>query len=214
MKKILLIPCFVILFSCENKNKNSNSEVQKSENTDSNSKNRVSENASPENIEEIKAEFAALNNQLITKKLDSSVFEYECNEITGNVVFYTSGGDLQSIKHFYSDSHFSSVENYYMKNGKPYFILKQDAGWSFDGGTPEKPETKDNIEEQRIYIVNDEAIACLEKKYTIRSGSANNPNPENIKNAESKNCSYPKLQKTFATLIKNKEKMGKIGCIQ
>ncbi|MGD1317980.1 hypothetical protein [Chryseobacterium sp. 2R14A] len=214
MKKLILLPAVVLLFSCENK-KNDSTEGKSSTDTlkTVSNKDSLDKNNSPQTVNEIKTEFALLNNQLIAKKLDSTSFEYECSEISGNVVYYTSNGELKSIKHFHGDSHFSSVENYYLKNGKPYFIFKDDTLWNFDGGTPEKPETKDDIEQQRIYIVNDKAIECLEKKYIIRSSSKNNANPENIQNIPSKNCSYSELQKTFEVLLKNKDKKGKSDCI-
>lgn len=217
MKKLLILPCFIFLFSCENKKK----EKTNIQNSSSDSFQAVSKNDSvngnriPENIEEIKTEYALISNQLNSKKLDSTSFNYECEERSGSVVFYTSDGKLKSIKHSFSEySHFSSVEQYYLKNDSLFFILKQDTSWSFEGGTPEKPETKDNIEEQRIYVVNGKAVDCHEKKYTIKSASANNPVPEKIQNVKSEKCSFPELQKTFALLIKNKEKNGKINCIQ
>lgn len=214
MKKLILLPALVLLFSCENKKKDLNDVKSSSDSLQTVSKNdSLSSNISPQTIDEIKKEFAVLNEKLSSQKLDSTSFDYECNEVSGNVVYYTSNGELQSVKHFHADSHFSSVENYYLKNGKPFFIFKDDTVWNFDGGTPEKPETKDEVEQQRIYIVNGKAIECLEKKFTIKSSSKNNPNPENIQNVLSKNCSYSELQKTFKVLLKNKDKKGKTNCI-
>lgn len=214
MKKLFFLPAIILLFSCENKKKISPDEESAIDSLKTViTKDSLNSKNSPKTIEEIKTEYAVLNNQLIAKKLDSTSFEYECNEVSGNVVYYTQNGKLRSIKHFHGDSHFSSVENYYLKNGKPYFIFKDDTVWNFDGGTTEKPETKDEIEQQRIYIVNDKAIECLEKKFTIKSSAKNNPNPENIQNLPSENCSYSELQKTFEVLLKNKDKKGKINCI-
>ncbi|MGI9651593.1 hypothetical protein [Chryseobacterium sp. RLHN22] len=215
MKKLVLLPVVIILFSCENKkNESADGKISTdSLQTVSNKNSSEEDNDSPQTVDEIKAEYAVLNNQLIAKKLDSTSFDYECEEVSGNVVYYTQNGELKSIKHFHADSHFSSVENYYLKNGKLYFIFKDDTLWSFDGGTTEKPETKDEIEQQRIYIVNDKAIECLEKKFTIKSSAKNNPNPENIQNVPSENCSYSALQKTFEVLLKNKDQKGKINCI-
>lgn len=214
MKKLLLLPTLILLFSCENKKKDSVETKSPSDSLKTSVKKDSFINSSPQTIDEIKAEYTSLNNQLISKKLDSATFDYECGEISGNVVYYSSNGELKNIKHFYADSHFSSVENYYLKNGKPYFIFKDDTVWNFDGGTPEKPETKDEVEQQRIYIVNEKPIECLEKKFSIKSSSKNNPKPENVQNVQSKNCSYSELQKTFKILLKNKDKKGKTTCIQ
>lgn len=204
----------VILWSCENKKKESKDLNGSTDSMRTVANDSIITKNSPQTVDEIKKEYAELNSQLIAKKLDSTSFDYECNEISGNVVYYIQNGELKSIRHFKADSHFSSVENYYLKNGKPYFIFKDDTVWSFDGGTPEKPETKDEIQQQRIYIANEQAIECLEKKFTIKSNSKSNPNPENIQNTPSKNCSYPELQKTFAVLLQNKDKKGKTTCIQ
>ncbi|MCX8532573.1 hypothetical protein [Chryseobacterium luquanense] len=214
MKKLILLPSLIFLFSCENKNKESIDVKSSSDSLQNISTKDSLKNNSPQNIDEIKVEYESLNNQLIAKKLDSASFDYECDEISGNVVYYSSNGELKSIKHFYADSHFSSVENYYLKNGKPFFIFKDDTVWNFDGGTPEKPETKDEVEQQRIYIVNEKPVECLEKKFTIKSSSKNNPKPENVQNIQSKNCSYSELQKIFEVLLKNKDKKGKTTCIQ
>lgn len=213
-EKLFLLSGIILLFSCESKKQDSIDIKSPSDSLKTIVKKDSLINSSPQTIDEIKAEYTLLNNQLIAKKLDSISFDYECNEILGNVVYYSSKGELKGIKHFHADSHFSSVENYYLKNSKPYFIFKDDTVWNFDGGTPEKPETKDEVEQQRIYIVNEKPIECLEKKFTLKSSSKNNPKPENIQNVQSKNCSYSELQKTFEVLLKNKDKKGKTACIQ
>ncbi|MEY8760058.1 hypothetical protein [Chryseobacterium tongliaoense] len=163
-------------------------------------------------VEDIKKEYNILNGELSKGKLDSLGFKYECDERSGEVTFYSDKDGLKVIKHFYAEySHFSSVENYFIKNGVPFFILKEDTSWSFDGGTPEKPETKDDIIEQRIYLQNGKAIKCLEKNYTIKS-SGSNPDPAKIPNKEIQ-CSGEELLKTYELLLKNKEKRGEIKCL-
>lgn len=212
MKKLILLPSLIFLFSCENKKKESfdtNSPTETSEQISS--KDSLNKNNSLQNVDEIKAEYTSLNNQLISKKLDSTSFDYECNEVSGNVVYYSSNGELKSIKHFHGDSHFSSVENYYLKNGKPFFIFQEETVWNFDGGTPEKPETKDDVEEKRFYYINDKLISCRDKKYTLRT--KNQSKPENVSDGESKNCNDTELMKTFEILLKNQDKKGKTSCI-
>ena len=162
-------------------------------------------------IDEIKKEYNLVNSKLIAKKLDSVSFDYECEERSGNVVYYSENGILKVVKHFTADSHFSSTENYFVNENKPYFIFKDETVWSFDGGTPEKPETKDDIKENRYYYVNNKLTECREKTYTIRS--KNNSKPENLSDGESKNCSDIELQKTFKLLLENKDKKEKINCL-
>ncbi|MFL9832731.1 hypothetical protein [Chryseobacterium terrae] len=211
MKKLILLPSFILLFSCENKKKDTDSNLQSDSLQTFSAKDSLHTNNSPQSLEEIKTEYTLLNNQLIAKKLDSANFDYECNEVSGNVVYYSENGELKSIKHFHGDSHFSSVENYYLKNGKPFFIFQEETVWNFDGGTPEKPETKDDVKEKRFYYVNDQLISCRDKKYTIRT--KNQSKPENVSDGESKNCNDSELRKTFEILIKNQNKKGKTDCI-
>lgn len=214
MKKTLLISSLLLILSCKKENnktihESSNSESLSSKTSGDSLKLKKNLNS----VEGIKKEYNILNSKLLSKKLDSTSFEYECEERSGNVVYYSENGILKVVKHFNADSHFSSTENYFINDGKPYFVFKDETVWSFDGGTPEKPETKDNITEQRYYIAEGKPVQCLEKKYTLKSSLKNNPKSENIQNKELKNCSINDLQKTFDLLMKNKDKKGKINCL-
>ena len=212
MKKVLLISGILLIFSCKKEidEKVSNSSDNISSKVKSHS---LSLSKDLNSINGIKQEYNLVNSQLVAKKLDSVSFKYECEEISGNVVYYSDKGKLKVVKHFQADSHFSSIGSYFVNDGKPYFIFKHDTVWSFDGGTPEKPVTKDDVTEQRFYIINNRAIQCLEKKYTLRSNSSENLKSENIPNKEMKNCSIAELQKSFELLMKNKDKKGNINCI-
>lgn len=215
MKKLLLISGLLLIFSCKKENEqktveNSNPSdgLNLKSNVDSlNLKNDLS------SIDGIKKEYNLLNSKLLAKKLDSVSFKYECEERSGNVVYYSENGILKVIKNFTADSHFSSTENYFVNDNQPFFVFKDDTVWSFDGGTPEKPETKDDVTQQRMYFSDNKIIQCLEKKFTIKSSAAIQPNPENIPNTESKNCSANEVQETFALLLKNKDKKGSIKCL-
>ncbi|MBW7674478.1 hypothetical protein [Chryseobacterium chendengshani] len=206
MKNLLLISCAFVVLSCKKEDnrtdhfKNSDSLSSKTSGDSLQIKNNLN------SVEEIKKEYNVVNSKLITKKLDSVSFDYECEERSGNVVYYSEKGVLKVMKHFNADSHFSSTENYFVNDGKPYFIFQQQTVWSFDGGTSEKPETRDDITEQRYYIAEGKPIQCLEKKYTLKSSLKNNSKSENIENKELKNCSIDELQKTFDLLLKNKDK--------
>lgn len=212
MKNLLLIFALLFVISCKDaKDKNvSNSSNAISSKVKSHS---LSLEKNLSSVDGIKQEYSKVNSQLVGKKLDSVGFKYECDEISGNVVYYFDKGTLKLVKHFQADSHFSSTENYFVDEGKPYFILKDDTVWSFDGGTSDKPETKDDVTEQRFYIVDNKAIQCLEKKYTLKSNSKTNPKSENVPNKEMKNCSIAELQKTFDVLMKNKDRRGGGKCL-
>lgn len=215
MKKILLISGLLLIFSC--KKENEQKTVENSNPSDSlNLKSNVDSLDLKNDLSSadgIKKEYNLLNSKLLAKKLDSVGFKYECEERSGNVVYYSEKGILKVIKHFTADSHFSSTENYFVNDDQPFFVFKEDTVWNFDGGTPEKPETKDDITQQRMYFSDNKIIRCLEKKFTIKSSAATQPNPENISNTESKNCSANEVQETFALLLKNKDKKGSIKCL-
>ncbi|CAD7815386.1 hypothetical protein CHRY9390_02964 [Chryseobacterium aquaeductus] len=210
MKKVLLISGLLLIFSC--KKESDKKVVKNSVSADSLSTKPNLDSLRLNSVDDIKNEYNKVNSLLIAKKLDSTSFNYECGEKSGTVVFYSDNNDLKTIKHSYSEnSHFSSVENYFVHDGKPYFIFQQETVWSFDGGTPEKPETKDDIKENRYYYVNKKLVNCRNKTYTLRS--KNNSKQENLSDGESKNCSDVELLKTYNLLIKNKDKKGNIKCL-
>ena len=213
MKKLILISSLLLIISCKKENKTSENITSEEISTSKITEDSLQFKSDLNSVDGIKKEYNLVNSKLTAKKLDSVSFDYECEERSGNVVYYSEKGILKVIKHFNADSHFSSTENYFLNDGKPYFVFKDDTLWSFDGGTPEKPETKDDITEQRFYIVEGKPIQCLEKKYTIKSISKNNPKSENIQNKKMKNCSMDELQKTFDLLMKNKDQKGKINCL-
>lgn len=165
----------------------------------------------PQSTDEIKKEFAALNEKLLAAKLDSASFTYTCEETEGRADFYYENHNLRLVKHFYADSHFSSTTNYYVKNNNVFFIFKEETLWQFDGGTPEKPITKDNISQQRIYLKNGNTIQCLEKKFTIRS-AGKNVNPETVPNKKG-NCDAKELMDIYQKILKNKDRKDKILCL-
>lgn len=214
MKKAFLILSLLLIFSCKKDNdkiadRNITSDsvglMAKSDST------KLKKNLN--SVDLIKEEYSLVKSKLLAKKLDSTSFDYECDEISGKVVYYSENGILKVVKHFQADSHFSSTDSYFVNDGKPYFIFKDETVWSFDGGTPEKPQTKDDVTEQRFYIVNNKSIQCLEKKYTLRSNSTNNPKSENIPNQVMKNCSIMALQKSFDLLMKHRNNKKNIKCL-
>lgn len=212
MKILLLTLSFLAIVSCKKENAET---IQNNSGIDNVTINKSSEtlNDSITSIEDIKKEYAAVNNLLSTKQLDSAKFTYNCDEKEGEVILYYENKDLRMVKDFYAEhSHFSSSTKYYVKNNKVFFIFKEETEWNFDeGGTPEKPETKDDINEKRIYVLHDKAIQCLEKNYTIRS-KGNNKNPDSVPNKETK-CNISGLMKNYHLILKNKDRKGEINCL-
>lgn len=212
MKILLFTLSFLAIVSCKKENTET---IQNNSVADNTATMTVSKkpNDSITSIEDIKKEYAAVNNLLSAKQLDSTKFTYNCDEKEGEVILYYENKDLRMVKDFYAEhSHFSSSTKYYIKNNRVFFIFKEETEWNFDeGGTPEKPETKDDINEKRIYVLNDKAIHCLEKNYTIRS-KGNNKNPDSVPNKETK-CDIAELMKNYHLILKKKDRKGEINCL-
>lgn len=216
MKLLFLILSLAFIFSC--KKETNKIPVKNTDSSDTLTSNHKRDSSTVNNklltIEDIRKEYYTINKQLNKKELDSVSFDYNCNnERSGTVTFFSDQSGLKIIKHFYAEySHFSSVESYFIKDNTLFFIFKEDTSWNFDGGTPEKPETKDDIIEQRIYLQNSKPIKCFEKRYTIRSKESTRPDIDKIANKEIP-CSADELLSTYQQLLKNKEKRGEIKCL-
>lgn len=216
MKNILPLLSLALVFSCH-KNEHQQNKNIPVENGHPQSQIRNDSAAvlkSLSDVEDIKQEYARLNKLLEFRKLDSSGFSYNCNdEITGDVVFYYERGALRSVKHFYAEhSHFSSSEQYFIRNNQVFFIFKQDVSWNFDGGTPEHPITKDDITEKRIYMNGNTPLVCLEKQYSIRSEGSRNPDPDSVSNKEVP-CDIKDLMSTYGSIRRHEKEKKEIGCL-
>lgn len=209
MKNSITAVCLILIVSCNKQKEGSEQNFPKDLPTVI--KDTVSPDRTPQNINEIKKEFTTLNEKLLSKSLDSISFTYACNEIEGKADFYYEKQNLRLVKHFFADSHFSSVTDYYVKNNDVFFIFKEEALWQFDGGTPEKPITKDSISQQRIYLRNGKAIQCLEKQFTIRS-AGKNVNPETVPNKNG-NCEVKELMDIYQKILKNKNRRDRTLCL-
>ncbi|WP_336702298.1 hypothetical protein [Chryseobacterium indologenes] len=213
MKTLFLAAGLLLIVSC--KNEKEKTFYKESVSRDSLVvKNDSIQSTTKDPIDEIKKEYAALQAQLETKKLSSSKFNYDCNnEPSGEVTFYSDKDEIKVIEHFYAEhSHFSASEKYFIKDGKPFFIFRQETVWSFVGGTPEKPVTKDDITETRIYLQNNQPLKCLEKKYSIKSDQKEKAAPDTIPGKEI-HCSVDEILKRYQSLLKHKGQKGSIQCL-
>lgn len=161
-------------------------------------------------ITEIQETYAAVVKQLEAGTLDSTSFKYSCQGEKGGTVTYISDrGKLQLIVHRYHEyDHYSAVDRYFVNEDKLYFTHLRGVSWSFEEGGG----TRDNIEEQRIYVVNQRPVQCLEKKYTIVSGASNNPLPDTVLNKEVSCKSPASVIGPYRILLKYREK-GTTGCL-
>jgi len=115
------------------------------------------------------------------------------------------------IRHIYNEySHFSATDEYYIKDGVPFFIFNQDLVWNFTG----QNQTQDNITERRFYILNDQPVQCLEKKYTVNSNDDYPPESDTVPNKEIECALFEDALKDYKKLYKLREQNGDIECLE
>ncbi len=143
-------------------------------------------------VDDIQKAYFGISSIMESQRLDSTSFRYNCNgEKSGTVSYYTDNGNLKLMIHRYNEyDHYEVEDQYYIHEGEAFFVYRKSLSWSFDDG-PEGA-TKDQITEQRTYVVKGKPIKCLEKKYELRKHKGINPNPESIVNQE-KDCGQLKL---------------------
>ncbi len=212
MKHVFLICLLIIICSCSDNKTDEGSENHTRSNP-VNKKTRSNASKMLSSVDDIRKEFHKTQSKILQRKLDSLGFSYECDERVGDVTYYYDQNDLKMIRFSTGDSHFSSEQHYYINTGKPYFVYIKETLWSFDGGTADKPETKDDITEKRFYISDGKPVLCLEKKYTVKSSSANNPKPQDVKNTEIRSCSISDLEKQYGILLKYKNNKTALKCL-
>lgn len=167
----------------------------------------------PGNTREIQKAYAAITDKAEKGALDSTTFKYSCNgEKNGTVSYYTENGRLRLIVHQYNEyDHYSATDRYFVQDSTLFFVHRQNTTWSFESG-PEGT-TRDNITEQRIYLVNQKPVKCLEKKYTILSKAKNNPDPSTIPNKEINSSSIKSVITPYNVLTKHRQKPTQ-GCLE
>ncbi len=147
--------------------------------------------------------------------LDSTFFEYDCQaERNGRVVYYSDKGKLLLIKHSYGEySHHEVDETYFIRDKKPFFQLRQATTWSFDSGSAAEGATRDEVQEQRIYLKDDKPFRCLQKSYVMRSKAEDNPIPDQLPNKDVDCASAASALTSFALLAKY-EQQPTTGCLE
>lgn len=118
----------------------------------------------------IKEVYGATMSQLENGKLDSITMEYSCENdaIGGTITYFSEKEELRFIKHTYHEyDHYSASDLYFVADDILYFVFLKSASWSFVSAEV----TQDKFTEQRIYIVKEQAVQCLENKYTIMSNT-------------------------------------------
>ncbi|WP_316783878.1 hypothetical protein [Pedobacter frigiditerrae] len=173
-----------------------------------------SEIIQPNSVAAIKQVYAATSNLLNAGQLDSVSYNYNCQqERGGKISYFSKNGKLMLIKHNYNEySHFEATDLYFVNDGQLYFAHLNKLIWSFVSGAGDGV-TNDDITESRVYVVNNQSILCLEKKYTSRKNVKDNPIPNDVPN-KVVNCKPIKgLLKDFNALLAFKNK-GNKGCLE
>lgn len=213
MKPYIYLTLCLISFSCgqtrnseDSTNLNADSAAARTDSVPQNSKSGIVD-SNPLSVEEIKQRYAIINDKLQRGLLDSTSFKYDCNqERNGTITYFSDKGQLTMIKHSYNEySHFSAVDLYFVSNSTPFFAHFNRVSWSFESGQAAEGATKDDITEQRLYIVKEKPLLCLEKKYTKRSHSSDNPRPEDVQSKQVKCKPIEPVLKDFGKLIDFKD---------
>lgn len=161
-------------------------------------------------VEDIQKAYASVMKQFGDGTLDSTSFKYSCQEEKGGTVTYFSDkGKLRMVVHRYHEyDHYFAVDRYFVEDNKLYFAYLNGVSWSFEDGGG----TRDNVTEQRIYVVNQQPVRCLEKKYVIRSNGIDNPLSETVPNKEV-DCKAPASIIGPYRLLLKYQKNGTSGCL-
>lgn len=203
-KYVYLLLC-VFIFSCGQGKKTQSNETGDTDtvSTDTVLKNPGAVIQNTSSVPGIKQAFAITDNKLKRGLLDSVSYKYDCSgERNGTVTYYSDNGKLALIEHLYNEySHFSAIDQYFVNEGNLYFTYLDRSVWSFESGQAVEGTTKEEIIEQRLYINNEQPLLCMEKKYTTRPQSTDNPNPESLESKEVKCKGLEPVLKDFSNLL-------------
>lgn len=167
-------------------------------------------------IEDIRTLYAQIVQRKEKGNYTLSSFEYDCQgEKAGTVAYYQDATGIQLIEHQSSEySHYGSTEQYFVYQGRPFFIYFEGASWIFDVEAELEGATRDDITEQRFYILNGELAQCLQKEFTIRSASSNNPVSAEVPNQKVNCPPIQELTDQFERLMKYKNQKEDMECLE
>ena len=204
MKKYTCIVLCALHLSCQQQ-PNSRPQISSTDVSDGTAKNAVispsvKDSLSP--IAVIKQQFTVINSKLLSKTLDSTVREYDCQqERGGKVSYFSDKGKLVVIRHTYNEhDHFSATDTYFLTEDKLFFAYLTSTTWEFVSGGASESLTKDKTIAQRIYLDGGKAILCLEQNYEQLS-TATHTNPINPVNKQVACKSVQPLLKELRQLL-------------
>lgn len=164
------------------------------------------------NVEDIKKEYSYILSMTKSRSMDSTSFNYNCNgEKEGKVIYFYKDEQLRLIRHTYNEySHFSATDEYFIKDGEPFFVFYNQLAWNFAG----QNQTEDNITEKRFYILKNQPVECLEKKYTVISNDENSPESDRVANKNIDCISFEEVIEDFDLLFAMKDQEGDLECLE
>jgi len=214
MKNLICLFSLVLLISCHQEQKTSvgskdSGAVDTASKATSGSKLQEAF-VTPQSVAEIKEAYAIIVDKMNKGQFDSVSFKYNCQEErSGTVTYFSENGELRIIRHQYNEyDHHEATDQYFLNNDRTLFFAHLNRlSWSFDSVVGKDGATKDDIREQRIYIVDKQAIQCLEKRFTTRSQAKDNPTSASVANKQVACKPIKPLLKDFQQLLdfKNKE---------
>lgn len=157
----------------------------------------------PATVAEIRQAHAAIVTKLGEGRLDSTSFSYSCDdEKNGTVSYYSDNGQLRMVVHRYNEyDHYSAEDTYFVQDSTLFFAFLKRVAWSFTSG-PEGA-TKDDITELRVYVVDQQPVQCLEKKFTVHSHADSNPTSEEVPSREVDCIAMNRVIEPYRALLKH-----------
>lgn len=160
----------------------------------------------------IRAEYEKTLEAVESGAMDSTSFTYDCNgEKNGTVTYYRHEGVLRMIKWAYSEySHHSGTDRYFVSDGELYFVERKTTDWVFTSSE----ETKENIMEQRFYLLDNSLERCTRKQYEIRSNTADNPDSGTLARKRVECPPAADLMAQYNLLLSRQGTTGAIDCLR
>lgn len=215
-KTIFLLSLIVGLMACQTNPENAGTVGREQADTQPGGAVTPAEKATLKTLDDIRVQYQRIVIQKQNGALSTSSFKYDCSgEKSGTVTFYSDDNGLQLIEHQRSEySHFEATDQYYVMDDRPFFVYYEHTSWSFDEAGGQDNATRDNITEQRFYLINHELVQCLEKNYTTRSSTEENPLSAEVPNREVACPPVEELTASFAQLLKYQDQRQTIGCLE
>ncbi len=164
MQKLYFFFIVLSLFSCSQKSKTDDKQIQSNPSQNSATENFGTTGDSSTTILNIRAEYQRIKSDSAKNK---HVFlEADCSGFAGSIDFQVENDKVRRIVYSSGSDHGGSTEEYYLRGDSLLFVFIEDGGWMFDVNSkdPENPSTIDESIETRIYFEQEKVIKALHKQ--------------------------------------------------